>query len=311
MVGHETTVDEVVDAWSAHLTDRLGRSEQTVRSYLSDVRLMLDDLELPGEANAEVLRSQFTSRTMKSWLATRAEQGTTRSTLARNIASARAFAKYLQQAGWIEIDPTEGLSGAKSDSKLPTVLSLPGINRLLSFAEHEATEPDANPEAVRDWALVELLYSSALRIFELVNLNLAQVNFEQRTLRVKGKGGKDRIVPFGEPAQRALESWLAVRSELETPQTPSGALFLGIRGGRINDRVVRSRLHRLTGRAGVRNISPHDLRHSSATHMLEEGADLRFVQEYLGHSSLQTTQRYTHVDAKRLQAVHARSHPRA
>lgn len=166
-------------------------------------------------------------------------------------------------------------------------------------------------QAIRNYAIAELLYSSALRVSELVALDIADVDFASQHVRVLGKGNKQRVVPFGAPAARALRQWLAVRSSLQNERTPPGALFLGLKGGRIADRVVRADLHRLSARAGVKDISPHGMRHSAATHLLEEGADLRFVQEYLGHSSLQTTQKYTHVDSERLREVYLRAHPRA
>ena len=164
--------------------------------------------------------------------------------------------------------------------------------------------------ALRDWAVVELLYSGALRVQECASANLADLDLSSLHLRVTGKGNKERVVPFGRPAAIALQEWLTVREELAR-ETPNSALFLGVRGGRLDPRIIRGNLHRLAARAGVKDIAPHALRHSSATHLLEEGADLRFVQEYLGHSSLATTQRYTHVDSKRLREVYARAHPRA
>ncbi len=285
-------------------------------------------------AGARVLRldlaALLTSRALKSWLAERVEKGRSRATVGRNLAAMRSFTAHLVAAGILPADPAAGLSAPAPDSRLPQVLSVDGVGHLLERAKEEyeqaleglggipgkgqrltAAERKA-AGAARTWAVAELLYSGALRIGELTSLNLGAVDLQRLTVRVRGKGNKERIVPFGRPAVPALEAWLVSRPLLLPPgREGEQALFLGQRGGRINPRVVRGELHRLAARAGVKDVAPHALRHSSATHLLEAGADLRFVQDYLGHTSLATTERYTHVDASRLAAVYNRAHPRA
>ena len=171
-------------------------------------------------------------------------------------------------------------------------------------------QTDDGPVEVRDWAVLELLYASGVRIGELVALDLSHVNFAERLVLVLGKGGRERMVPFGVPAARALQRWLDTREDLAAEHSPP-ALFLGVRGGRLGARQVRSMVHHLTALAGVRDLAPHGLRHSAATHLLEGGSDLRSVQEGLGHSSLHTTQRYTHISTDRLRAAFHQAHPRA
>jgi tyrosine recombinase xerC len=164
--------------------------------------------------------------------------------------------------------------------------------------------------ALRDAALLEVLYATGVRVSELCGLDIADLDRSRRTLRVLGKGDKERTVPYGSPASQALENWLAVRDRIALAAA-GGALFVGVRGRRLDPRAVRDVVHRAAALAGVPDLGPHGLRHSAATHVLNGGADLRSVQELLGHSSLATTQRYTHVSAERLRAVYAQAFPRA
>ena len=307
----ERTVAQILEAWGQHLTLRLGHSVQTRRGYEADIRLLLEHLGIGDGDLDNVVSSELapllSHRSLRGWLAVRVQQGRSRATVARNAASVRSFCSYLLEQGLISDDPTSALRVSKGPSALPTVLQLEAVEALLDMAKREAE--DGDPVAVRDWAVFELLYSAALRVSELTGLDLGSVDLSALRLRVLGKGGKERVVPFGVPAVKALEGWLVVRPALATKG--GDALFLGKMGGRLNPRTVRDSLERASARAGVRSLSPHALRHSSATHLLEAGADLRFVQEYLGHSSLQTTQRYTHVDAQRLTQTYLRAHPRA
>jgi integrase/recombinase XerC len=177
--------------------------------------------------------------------------------------------------------------------------------------EHAAVaSDDGTPTAVRDRAIIELLYATGIRVSELCAIDMRDLDLERRTVRVTGKGDKQRVVPFGLPASRAVSDWLRIREELVASRSGQ-AVFLGARGGRIDPRTVRESVHRLTGQAGVTSISPHALRHSAATHVLEGGADLRAVQELLGHASLATTQRYTHVSVERLRTTFVQAHPRS
>lgn len=307
----DDSVEVVLDSWRSHLLRRVGRGDATVKAYLSDVSLLLGYCGIALDAPAAVFPELLTSRSVKRWLAARVASGLAKTTVSRNAASARSLCSYLVAEGWLDSDPVGALELAKPDSKLPAVLSQEDAAKLAEQARFEALLPGAGAQAVRNWAAVELLYSSALRVSELTGLDLSDIDFASHLVRVTGKGNKVRVVPFGRSAAEALEKWIESRDLLENQKTPSGALFLGKRGGRLDSRVLRGDLHRLTARAHVKDVAPHGLRHSSATHLLEEGADLRFVQEYLGHSSLQTTQRYTHVDAKRLSEVYRRAHPRA
>jgi integrase/recombinase XerC len=191
---------------------------------------------------------------------------------------------------------------------LPTVI---GVQDAAAVMAHAAVaSDDGEPVARRDWAIVETLYATGCRVSELCGTDVADVDVTGRRLRVLGKGRKERVVPFGAPAAQALGDWLAVRDQMP-PVTGEAALFLGARGARIDARTVRRLVHRITEQAGVTSLGPHGLRHSAATHVLEGGADLRTVQELLGHASLATTQRYTHVSVERLRAVFAQAHPRA
>lgn len=302
--GAANTVAQVLDNWSEYLSKRQAYSSATVRAYLTDLQDFL------AHAGVDVIEStcqlrNLTSRSARSWMADRLSRGRSRATINRGAAALRGFCRWACEQGLLENDFSQTLEVAKSDSRLPEVLTEIDVGKLLAKAREQAT----TPVGIRDLAMFELLYSAALRVAELTSLDLADLNLRSLTLRVVGKGNKERVVPFGVPAQKAIEQWLLIRSEMADPGCL--AVFTGERGKRIDQRVVRARLHRLAALAGVKDIAPHGLRHSSATHLLEEGADLRFVQEYLGHSSIQTTQRYTHVNAKRLSTVYQRAHPRA
>lgn len=302
--GTVNTVAQVLDNWSEYLSKRQAYSPATVRAYLTDLQDFLAHVDIDVTGSSRQLRN-LTSRLARSWMADRLSRGRSRATINRGAASLRGFCRWACENGLLENDFSQTLEIAKSDSRLPEVLTEIDVEKLLAKARDQAT----TPVGIRDLAMFELLYSAALRVAELTTLDLADLNLRSLTLRVVGKGNKERVVPFGVPAQKAIEQWLLVRSEMAVPGCL--AVFTGERGKRIDQRVVRSRLHRLAAAAGVKDIAPHGLRHSSATHLLEEGADLRFVQEYLGHSSIQTTQRYTHVNAKRLSTVYQCAHPRA
>lgn len=312
-------VADWLDGWRANLEHRQGRAETTRKAYLAEVISLLTFLQVEHESretsSARQLQQALTSRQLRNWLGARVRQGLARATVARNVAAARSFCRYLVTMGLLEGDPSSAIETARVDSRLPKVLPQAEIQKLLDTARHEVESPlfpDKHSEvgAARDWAIYELLYGSALRIAEVVSLDLAQLDLAELRVRVLGKGNIERVVPFGIPTRNALETWLEARPQLINA-TSGNAVFLGDKGGRIDARTVRGRLDRLCGRAGVRAVAPHSLRHSSATHLLESGADLRFVQEFLGHSSMQTTQRYTHVDSRRLAEVYLRAHPRA
>ncbi|CAM2740410.1 tyrosine recombinase XerC [Actinomyces slackii] len=300
----------LVEAYARHLEFQRGMSEHTVRAYLGDLADLLDFLGV-GEGEDEPIGPALASidlADLRAWLAQLAAAGQARASLARRAASARAFCAWAHRRGLLGADPSTRLRSPRAENRLPGVLSVEQAARLLATASQLAQ--DGSPIARRDAAMLETLYATGARVSELVGLNIGDLDEGQRTLRVLGKGDKERTVPYGLPAARALRAWLAVRSEVAGPEA-GNALFLGARGRRIDARAVRAVVHRMCAAAGVPDLGPHGLRHTAATHVLGGGADLRSVQEILGHSSLATTQRYTHVSAERLRAVYAQAFPRA
>ena len=286
-----------VDDFADHASLVLGRSPNTVKGYVSDLAT------LAGYADTF---EAFTLQTLRAWLADALRAGRSRSTLARRTAAARAFSTWAYRQGYIEQDAAARLKAPKVNRPLPNVVS---GERAAELVEAD-TADDAHPaEHLRDRAILELLYATGMRVGELTGLNIADVDLARGLARVTGKGNKQRVVPFGKEATIAINEWL----EFGRPEIANvdDALFVGTRGRRIDQRQVRRVVERAGQRAGVADISPHTLRHTAATHMLEGGADLRVVQEMLGHSSLQTTQIYTHVSAQRLKNVYDQAHPRA
>ena len=313
-----TTRGELLDAWFRHLSLQRGLSEHTVRAYVGDLEDLLTFLGVGGgetEPIGPALRS-LDLADLRAWLAEQSAAGRSRATLARRSAAARTFSTWAFRTGLLPQDVAARLRSPRADNRLPAVLTLEQARALLDTAadavgraEREGDPVDA-ALARRDLALLEVLYATGVRVSELCGLDTTDLDGARRTLRVVGKGDKERTVPYGAPAARALEDWLERRSTVSTARS-GAALFLGVRGGRVDPRVVRELVHRTAALAGVPDLGPHGLRHSAATHVLDGGADLRSVQELLGHSSLATTQRYTHVSADRLRAVYAQAFPRA
>ncbi|HET6503074.1 MAG TPA: tyrosine-type recombinase/integrase [Amycolatopsis sp.] len=250
---------------------------------------------------------------LRSWLADLHGSGAGRTTLARRTAAARAFTAWARRRGELDADPGARLVAPRSRRTLPAVLRQDEAAEVMRMSATGAAEEE--PQALRDHATLELLYATGIRVSELCGLDVDDVEFDRRVVRVIGKGDKERAVPFGLPAERALRKWLEVGRPAmvrEAPQASHTALFLGIRGGRLNQRAVRRIVHDAVGSLPqAPDMGPHGLRHSAATHLLEGGADLRSVQELLGHATLATTQIYTHVTAERLKAIHDQAHPRA
>lgn len=299
----------VGERWEEYL--RLGRrmSSHTVAAYLGDFHSLMEFLSLGIDATPEQLREALTQRAVRSWLAQTLADGGARSTIARHTAAIRNFTAWAMREGILASDPAALLSSPRADQRLPSPLDESDARALLNAARDEATVGGASQ--IRNWAILELTYACGLRVSEVCGLDISSLNREALTVRVLGKGNKERVVPYGPPAADALDHWL-VRGRPQLAGERSGhALFLGDKGGRIDPRIVRSMMHKMAARAGVHDIAPHGLRHSTATHLLQGGADLRAVQEMLGHSSLSTTQRYTHVDTARLSAIYQRAHPRA
>lgn len=295
----------VLDQWGAHLRHSRGASAHTVRAYTADLAAFLaftgTDPADPGAASALTLRAA------RAWLADSVARGAARSTVSRHVAALRNFSAWAHREGLAPTDAAAALASARADQRLPRVVDQDEAAALLECARSRVSADD--PVSVRDWAILELIYATGIRVSEACSLTTSSVDAAALTVRVLGKGDKERTVPFGVPARDALDQW-TVRAR---PSLAVGtdALFVGAKGGPIDPRVVRAMIHRMCARAGVRDIAPHGLRHSAATHLLQGGADLRAVQEILGHSSLATTQRYTHVDAGRLSDVYRRAHPRA
>lgn len=295
----------VPEAFLDYLEFERGYSQHTVRAYVSDLEQVLAH----ADAAQLVDFREIDTPVLRSWLAQLHSQQAARATIARRIASLRTFFGWAKRVGLIAVDPTARLQSPKQSQQLPQVLTAANAAEICDRAAARAQSGE--PQAVRDWALIETLYATGARIGELVSTDIDDLDRGSRVIHLIGKGDKERVVPLGEPALRALETWLGVaRKKLVRPDSPP-ALFLGARGGRLNQRVARDVVHNLTGEHSGSSLSPHGLRHSMATHLLEGGADLRSVQELLGHASLATTQRYTHVMGDRLRTAYQQAHPRA
>ena len=290
-----------------HLRAQRNLAEHTVRAYRTDLINLFCHLDRLGvESLAKV-----DLRALRSWLAKQHTLGHARSTLQRRAAAARVFFAWAHETGRVTTDPAANLRSPKSMRVLPPTLEQATAARMLDEAIATARET-GGPVAARDVALLELLYSTGIRVSELCGLNVDDLDRQRSVVRVLGKGSKERTVPVGVPAVRAVEAWLAkARPQLITGDSGQ-AMFLGERGKRIDPRVVRRIVHRsLRLTEGAPDLGPHGLRHAMATHLLEGGADLRSVQEMLGHASLATTQIYTHVTNERLRAAFEQAHPRA
>lgn len=299
-----TTEDAVVAAFAAHLGAARGLSAHTVRAYTGDVRHALGFARRRGLAWHEVDLA-----TLRAWLASMISSGHARATIARRGAAVRAFYAWATAEGRLAEDPALRLVTARPGSTLPTSLGQEAAARLVDGARELATSGD--PVALRDWAMLELLYATGVRVGELVGADVDDVDLGARQIRVLGKGAKERVVPFGVPAARAVTRWLREGRPALASAESGAALLVGVRGRRIDQRQVRSAVHRAAAAVQVEDVAPHALRHTVATHLLAGGSDLRSVQEMLGHATLATTQRYTHVTADRLRASYLQAHPRA
>ncbi|WP_229069400.1 tyrosine recombinase XerC [Actinoplanes sp. DH11] len=297
---------EAVDDFGHHLAAVENRSEHTVRAYLGDVVSLLDHAVREGRTGL----ADLDIAVLRGWLAARLGGGAARTSQARRAAAARAFTGWAHRTGRVPDDSGAALASPRAHRDLPTVLRADQAEALLS-PPAPATADQAAALALRDQAVLEMLYATGVRVSELCGLNRADVDHARQVVRVLGKGAKERAVPYGHPARDALDAWLR-HGRPELAARPSrDALFLGVKGGRLQPTVVRRIVAAAARAAGLPHTKPHDLRHSAATHLLDGGADLRAVQELLGHSSLSSTQIYTHVSTERLRAAFKQAHPRA
>ncbi|MFB9958470.1 tyrosine recombinase XerC [Agromyces bracchium] len=309
-------MDAAVEAYLEHVRLERGYSEHTAAAYGSD----LADLARFAEERSATGIEGLDLDLLRDWLWAATERGLARTTVARRAASARGFCAWLERTGALPADPAARLRAPRAKRTLPRVVAAPAVASLLDGMQLRAATGD--PVPLRDLAVIELLYACGLRVSELVGLDVDDVDRGNRTVRVTGKGSKERVVPYGAPAAAALDRYLeTARPALlraaagDGAPTPAGGvrpLFVGVRGARLGVRSV----HRLVAGLladlpGSGPAGPHAFRHSAATHLLDGGADLRAVQEFLGHASLGTTQIYTHVSAERLKQTYRTAHPRA
>ncbi|MGU3294282.1 tyrosine recombinase XerC [Williamsia sp. M5A3_1d] len=323
--------------FESYLRYERGSSEHTIRAYVGDVRALVS---FAGARRVSI--AEIDLAVLRAWLAESTRRGAARTTIARQVSSVKTFCTWAAREGVMAHDAATRLQAPRAHRTLPAVLSpdqarsvMAGSVRSESVRSEsdrsesdrsESDRSDSDPAAtgasagrssrtpimLRDRAILEVLYATGIRVGELCGLDLDDVDDGRRVLRVIGKGDKQRTVPFGAPAGAALDAWRARGRPALAGPTSGSALLLGAKGGRLDPRMARSVVHAATRAVeGAPDIGPHGLRHSAATHLLEGGADLRVVQELLGHSSLATTQLYTHVGVERLRAVHRQAHPRA
>ena len=300
---YSKTLEKFLD----YLKIEKNRSDNTIRSYQTDIELLFEFLTSRGLSNFNEIQTEF----IKEWIVSLKKNNISNTTISRRISSIKVFFNFLVKNNLIEINPTLKIIAPKLNKVLPNILGQKQAEQLLTQAAIYEVEEESQEVRIRDYAILEVLYSTGIRVSELVGLDVEDINFSNLTLKVLGKGKKERFVPFGIPAREAIDKYLKdSRNSLNDKN--SQALFLGLRGKRLNVRQVRRILNKAMDQIeNSKEVSPHDLRHSAATHMLEAGADLRIVQELLGHSSLATTQKYTHVTIERLREVFANAHPRA
>ena len=299
--------EKLVAAFTRHLEVERNLSIHTVRAYLGDLESLLNYLEQIGVSDI----SQLELSHLRSWLANQQVKGGARTTLSRRAVSVRLFTKWAVKNNFLAKDVAATLATPKGHRTLPEVLGIDDAKIAMESMATRAAEEET-PIALRDVAIVEMLYASGARVAELCGLDLSDIDNDRQTIRVLGKGNKERTIPLGNPAMRALSTYLKEGRECLQNSISGNAVFLGARGKRIDQRTVRTVVYNaLQAIEGIERMGPHALRHSAATHLLEGGADLRTVQEILGHASLATTQIYTHVSTERLQKVFKQAHPRA
>lgn len=303
-------MDDLIECYIQYLQYERNASPHTIRNYRSDL-VQFHDFLAQGKPGAGVDFARIDALRIRSFLAHLFEREKKKSSIARKLAAVRAFFKFLEREGFLEANPAKEVSTPKLEKRLPHILTEEEINSLLDRLAEAAALGD--PVMKRDRAILELLYASGLRVSELVGLDLRSVNFGDCMVLVRGKGRKERIVPFGSKAKQALSDYLPVRERiLKENHTGEAALFLNRRGRRLTARSVDRLVKQYVRTFGPDvKVSPHSLRHAFASHLLTEGADLRAIQEMLGHKSLATTQKYTQVSIKQLIEVYDKTHPKA
>ncbi len=300
-------LSEIRDAFLKYLESERNLSAHTIRAYLGDLDSFFEHLEKLDVTDFSKLELSH----IRSWLANQQVKGGARTTLSRRAVSIRLFTKWATKKGYLAKDVGATLATPKGARTLPDVLNVADAGLAMDALATRVAEEDG-PLSKRDCAMVEVLYASGARVSELCGLDLQDIDYERNTIRVIGKGNKERTIPLGNPAMRALGAWLKEGRPSLAGDKSGRAVFLGARGKRIDQRTVRTVVYQaLQALEGAVKLGPHALRHSAATHLLEGGADLRTVQEILGHASLATTQIYTHVSTERLQKAFKQAHPRA
>ena len=299
--------EKLLATFQRHLEIERNLSVHTIRAYMGDLTSLLEHLETLGITSIADLQLAH----LRSWLANQQVKGASRTTISRRAVSVRLFTKWALKNKYISTDVGTSLATPKGHRTLPEVLGIDDAKLAMDSMATRAAEEET-PMSLRDVAMVEILYASGARVAELCGLNLADIDYNRQTIQVLGKGNKERVIPLGNPAMRALKKWLDDGRAQMMNEKSEKAVFLGARGKRIDQRAVRSVVYEaLSAIEGIERMGPHALRHSAATHLLEGGADLRTVQEILGHASLATTQIYTHVSTERLQKAFKQAHPRA
>jgi integrase/recombinase XerC len=299
--------EKLIAAFTRHLEVERSLSVHTVRAYLGDLESLLTHLETIGVTDI----SQLALIHLRSWLANQQVKGGARTTLSRRAVSVRLFTKWAVKNKYLAKDVAATLATPKGHRTLPEVLDIADAKTAMDSLATRASEEET-PISLRDVAMVELLYATGARVAELCGLDVSDIDYGRQTIRVLGKGNKERSIPLGNPAMKALNVWLKEGRDSIKNSLSGNAVFLGARGKRIDQRTVRTVVYNaLQAIEGIERMGPHALRHSAATHLLEGGADLRTVQEILGHASLATTQIYTHVSTERLQKAFKQAHPRA
>ena len=290
-----------LEGFLSFLKHEKNASPHTISNYRGDLLQLARYLE-----NNKLNLRDVDNIALRGFLAVLYDRGKKKSTVGRKLATIRSFFQFCVRKGWLEDNPAKVVSTPKQDKSVPSFLSEKEMRELLDLPQ------SSKPLDKRDKAMLELLYATGIRVSELVGISLADVKFAERLIRIRGKGKKERLVPFGKMAEKSLRSYLRVRPQINKGQVEEKNLFLNYRGQKLSSRSVERTVDKYIQRSAVRRkISPHSLRHSFASHLLSRGADLRVIQELLGHESLATTQKYTHLDLKHLLDVYRKSHPRS